>query len=270
MHQPRHRTGLHNAPEVRINPQQPHSRWIDRLAQRQQRHRQPDRYQQQLNGAAERRGPIDTIILGDSICKYIDEIRHTQVVAFPGITCIDLASMIRRNKIREMANKKVILVHCGTNDLDLDWEDTVYDICRLLVLITDQYPRAHVIWSSILPRPAPTERFNTDEVRNNIIAINNKIRERQRQLRIVTCPSHTSFHKAKYPVRRLFACDFLHLKPKGTFLLRELYRQHLIRLRDLWGIETWPVHMIPEMETRIEWNWRSKLCGDHMPNIRYE
>lgn len=209
-----------------------------------------------------KRGPVDTLILGDSIIKYVDSIRHAQVVSFPGISCSQLEQLIARNKIPELRDQEVILIHCGTNDLDQHWRDTVFNISRLLVAITDKLPNAKIIWSSILPRPARTFYHDEESVRRNIIRINKEIKKRQRHLKITTCPSHTSFHYAKSPITKLFARDYLHLKTKGTLLLRELYRQHLLRLRDLWGMETWPVNEIPQLETRIERNWLSLLCEE--------
>jgi len=158
--------------------------------------------------------------------------------------------------------KQVILIHCGTNDLDMEWQSTAFEITHLLVAISDKYPSAKLIWSTILPRPAKTKKFNKNQVRKNIIKINNAIKERQRHLPFFTLPSHTSFHNAKFPLTRLFAIDFLHLKNKGTFLLRELYRQHLLRLRSLWGMRTWPVNELPDPETIIDRNWLSLLCND--------
>jgi len=152
----------------------------------------------------------------------------------------------------------------GTNDLEAEWRTTVYNITHLMVAITDKYPNAQVIWSTILPRPAPNRWFDAEDVRLNIIDINNEMKERQRALRIYVCPSHTSFHNRRFPLKKLFAIDYLHLKDKGTFLLRELFRQHLLRLRDLWGIETWPINEIPQIETKIDRNWLALLRDDRI------
>ena len=238
----------------------PRSRWIDYLSNRQSANSQSqsDKY----NLRPYRYGPIDTVVLGDSLCKYVDKIRHTQVFAFPGINCAQMEQLVIRDKLRVLDNARVILVHIGTNDLDLEWTSTVYVICRLLTTLMDKYSRARIIWSNILPRPAPTYYFDSETVRKNIIKINNCMRTRQRHLGFFVCPSHTSFHRSRYPINKLYAIDFLHLKRKGTFLLRELYRQHLIRLRYLWGMEVWNVTDLEEMETIIDWNWNSKLCGD--------
>ena len=135
-------------------------------------------------------------------------------------------------------------------------------MCSLLTTLTSIYPQARIKWSSILPRIAPTYYFDKETVRKNIIKINNCVKTRQRHLGFYTCPSHTSFHKSKHSVSKLYAIDFLHLKRRGTFLLRELFRQHLIRLRDLWGMEVWHVSDLEEMETIIDWNWHAKLCGN--------
>ena len=214
------------------------------------------------------KGPMDTLIIGDSICKYVDKVRHSQIISFPGINCSELAQLIVRDKIPQIHNKEVIMIHAGTNDLDFDWLDTVYCITHLIFTIRDMYPNTHIIWSDILPRPARTVRHDREQVRTNIIKINNMMRSRQRHLGIAICPSHTSFHDSKYPLRKLFARDFLHLKPKGTFLLRELFRQHLIRLRGLWNLEVWPVNRLDDPETIIDRYWKESLCSDSVGQSR--
>jgi len=232
------------------------NRWIRKLQQRQR--------SKVKSNSSQRLGPIDTIVIGDSILKYVDQIRHAAVISYPGISCTELEQLIKRNKIPEMEGKAVIMIHAGTNNLDEHWRSTVFKITQLLVTTTDKFPHAKVVWSTILPRPAPTERYNKHEVRANIIKINKEMKRRQRHLRIITCPSHTSFHQAKYPVYKLFARDYLHLKPKGTILLRELYRQHLLRLRSLWGMEIWEVKDLPDPETKIDRNWLTTLCNNNI------
>ena len=254
----RHPTG----DSARRRPQGPsEGRWIERLRQRQEaaRSNTSDKYNQ-IN--ATRRGPLDTVILGDSLCKYVDEVRHAHVVAYPGITCWQMEQMITRNKIPLITGKQVIMVHVGTNDLEVLWTDTVYWICHLLTAIVDKYPHAKVVWSDILPRPARNYMYSSEEIQDNIIKINKEVSLRQKHLRYYVCPSHTSFHKAKKPIKKLFAIDYLHLKHWGTFLLRELFRQHLIRLRTIWGMPIWPANQIADPETIIEWNWHDKLCED--------
>ena len=232
--------------------------WIQRLQDRQNRAKCHI-----YHPIIVRQGPIDTVIIGDSIIKYVDQIRHSQVISYPGINCASLGQLINRNKIPELEGKKVIVAHVGTNDLNMDWRDTVYCVSHLITILVNKYPRAHIIWSNILPRPAQTAHLDRETVRKNIITVNKVMKSRQRVLGMVSCPSHTSFHHSKHPIHKLFARDFLHLKTKGTFLLRELYRQHLLRLRDLWGITTWPVNEIPDPETRIEWNWMNQLCANN-------
>jgi len=240
-------------------------RWIRKLKARQEA-KSTAKYKSTISTSSVRNGPIDTAIVGDSILKYVDQVRHSQVISYPGISCSELEQMIIRNKVRNLEGKKVILLHVGTNDLDKHWQETVYEITHLLVAVTDKYPSANVIWSNILPRPSATDNYTKDEVRRNIIKINQRIKRRQRHLKITTCPSHTSFHKAKYPKRKLFARDYLHLKPKGTLLLRELYRQHLLRLRKLWGMEVWEVKDLPDIETEIDRNWLNTLCNSRCNN----
>jgi len=251
--------------EHRRPKQKPEKGWIRQLQVKQEANRikAKDKYQNNLDFHEPiLPGPIDTIVIGDSIVKYVDQIRHTQVFSFPGIKCSELERLIVRNKIKAIEGKSVIMIHCGTNDLNQHWLSTVYEITHLIVAIADKYPNAKIVLSTILPRPARTENYNEEEVRRNIISINNALKRRQRHLNFTTVPSHTSFHKSKHPLQRLFARDYLHLKPKGTLLLRELYRQHLIRLRTIWGMRTWPVHQIQDPETIINRQWLAMLCND--------
>jgi len=245
-------------------PNRERSGWIRQLKNKQEA---KAKYNHDLNSSlassnSVKNGPIDTVIVGDSIIKYIDKVRHTSVISFPGIACGQLEQLIVRNKVRQLEGKKVILIHAGTNDLDNNWRTTVHIISKLLVSISDKYPTAKIVWSNILPRPACTTHYDKEEIRQNIIKINREMKRRQRHLKIIPCPSHTSFHTAKYPITKLFAMDFLHLKPTGTFLLRELYRQHLLRLRNLWKMETWKVQDIPDPETIIDRNWLTALCNN--------
>ena len=237
-------------------------RWINKLRARRDKIAL-DKYENSTCPTTSvRRGPVDTIILGDSIIKYVDEVRHSRVISYPGITCSELEQLIIRDKISNLSDNEVIGLHVGTNDLDMHWRSTVHEISRLLVSVTDKCPNSKVVWSNILPRPAATEHVCKEDVRTNIIKINKAIKANQRHLKVVTLPSHTSFHQSKFPTYKLFAIDYLHLKTKGTFLLRELYRQHFIRLRRLWGLAVWEVDEIPIMETIVDTNWHAKLCSN--------
>ena len=54
-------------------------------------------------------------IISDSMAKYVTNIRHTEVLVFPGININRLLNIIRTGNL--ILDKKITIIHVGTNDV---------------------------------------------------------------------------------------------------------------------------------------------------------
>ena len=55
-------------------------------------------------------------IVSDSIAKYVEGIRQTEVISFPGININQLAYKVEKGHL--VLHKKVVILHVDTNNIE--------------------------------------------------------------------------------------------------------------------------------------------------------
>lgn len=92
------------------------------------------------------------ILLSDSICKHVSHVWDLQVLAYPGSNVDDFLLRIKMNRIPEIRNSAAVIIHVGTNNLQVDSELVIMQkVFQLARLIYGKYQK-FVLISMILPR----------------------------------------------------------------------------------------------------------------------
>ena len=197
------------------------------------------------------RNLIDTAIIGDSIIRKVKKIGHCHVICYPGLHVEGLTKLIEANQCPELAGKNMIVVHVGTNSLDIPYQQLLNDFDNLFGILMHTYPRANLFWNAILPRA------DVDEAKAyKIIMINNEMRS-NRQLETIS--SVNKFHRNRVPRPELYKADKLHLNSFGVLILRNTLRHNLLRWRSSMGIHTLSALEAPYEHTSIVGNWRALI-----------
>ena len=93
-----------------------------------------------------------TFLLTDSICKHVAHIWDVDLYAYPGSNIEDFLTRIRLNKIPDLNKASNIILHVGTNNLQMETEkevaQKVFHLARVLYAKYDTV----VILSLIIPR----------------------------------------------------------------------------------------------------------------------
>jgi lysophospholipase L1-like esterase len=94
-------------------------------------------------------------ILGDSLVKNIINVPNTIVISYPGICLEKMAALVKAGKIPELRDLKMIIVHCGTNDIDdgLSYDQLMEDSLKVARELFNYNKDAQIIFSQVLPRP---------------------------------------------------------------------------------------------------------------------
>jgi lysophospholipase L1-like esterase len=91
--------------------------------------------------------------IGDSLCKWVRRVTHTDLQAIPGLKLSRTLELLRRN-ILKIDSYKVIMILIGTNDVE---ECTPKEVVQKLELVCKYIslhnPRAKLAVSAILYRP---------------------------------------------------------------------------------------------------------------------
>ena len=85
------------------------------------------------------------------MAKYVDQIRHCDVIAFPGININWLANKIQHNNI--ILDKQFTIVHVGTNDIHSLKAEEIISCFRNLISVIRQKSHTEIVMSAIIPRP---------------------------------------------------------------------------------------------------------------------
>ncbi|CAC5422083.1 unnamed protein product [Mytilus coruscus] len=153
-----------------------------------------------------------SIVISDSILKYLPEMRNTQLQAFGGLSC-ELLLRKLKNRVFTWYHFNNIIVHVGTNDLfNINtnvFEKYIRDIIHELRICN---PDCVIILSSILPRPCD---FNHSEL--FVINFNNVLKQLSSSLTNVRymASEKTFYNRVRKPINTLFSIDKLHLSTTG-------------------------------------------------------
>ena len=193
---------------------------------------------------------VDTAIIGDSIIRKVGKIGHCHVICYPGLKVDELTHLIEENKCPELAGKNHIVIHVGTNSLDIPYQRPMLSFTNLFVSIRHNYPRANIIWNCILPRGDVCEAKAY-----KIIMLNREQRSNRQQVSVISCVG--KFHKNRNPKLEMFKSDKLHLNAFGVLTLRNTIRHDLLRWRSRMGITTLSAIEAPYEPTSVLDNWRA-------------
>lgn len=101
--------------------------------------------------------PQEYVLIGDSNIRYISPTKFPTPIA--KIRCPTLQKLSEVLKNTEIPNAKKILLHLGTNDIEITTPDEFsHFISSALITITSRFPDAEVTISSILPRSDDQQR----------------------------------------------------------------------------------------------------------------
>lgn len=157
-------------------------------------------------------------IVSDSIAKYIKDVRHAEVCAFPGININRLANKIQNRHLS--LDKQFTIIHVGTNDVQSLKVDEIISAYNNLIEVVKQNSDTSIIISSILPRPVD-HHVTGDKVR----LINSKLKQLCKQRKVQYLHTFRPFLKNCQPLRELYAIkdQGLHLNLDGTRRLRQFF-----------------------------------------------
>ena len=164
------------------------------------------------------RTPVKVLILSDSIPKHVTDIRHTEVLALPGIHINQLANKIEKG--HRVLDKPISIVHVGTNDIHSMDAGAILRSFNNLISQIRRKSSTDIVMSALLPRPV-----DHGAVGEKIIYINNKLKALCKDRRVQYLHTFKPFYKGRIPLRELYAVNDrgLHLNTEGTRRLRQFY-----------------------------------------------
>lgn len=164
------------------------------------------------------RTPIKVTIISDSIPKHVTDIRHAEVVALPGIHINQLTNKIQKGHV--VLDRAISIVHVGTNDINSMNAGAMLSSFNNLISQIRIKSNTAIVMSAILPRPV-----DHGDVGDKIIYVNNELKKLCKDRRVQYLRSYRPFHKARTPLRELYAVNDqgLHLNMEGTRRLRQFF-----------------------------------------------
>lgn len=175
-----------------------------------------------------RKGEQVSLLISDSICKFIKNMNTCGVQAFPGATIQQLTMKVKLGYV-EFHSFKNIIVHVGTNDVvKCDVQQIVHKYDLLISAIQKKAPNAKIFVSSVIPRPK-----DCDELQIKLSLINAEIRLLCRQRGIYNLKTFNVFGKSNSPeFLSYYAVDKLHLSRKGTLKLAKYFEGNLLKYKN--------------------------------------
>ena len=157
-------------------------------------------------------------IVSDSIAKYVEGIRQTEVISFPGININQLAYKIDKEHL--VLDKKVVILHVGTNNIEKMETGAILSAFNNLISSIRRRSDPMIVISSILPRPKDHSSHG-DRVKN----VNKGLVQLSKDRKMRLLHTYRSFLKYCLPKREMFAINdqSLHLNTEGTRRLRQFF-----------------------------------------------
>lgn len=170
---------------------------------------------------------IKVHIISDSMAKHVTDIRHAEVIAFPGINISRLANKIQSGHLR--LDRQFTIIHVGTNDIQSHDAGAILSSYNNLITVIKQFSDTSIVMSGIIPRPVD-HQVTGDKVK----LVNNRLKQLCKQRNIKYLHTFKPFIKHCQPLRELFAVrdQGLHLNLEGIRRLRFFFINsvaHLIR-----------------------------------------
>jgi hypothetical protein len=154
----------------------------------------------------------DMLYMGDSIIKYTAGIANTQVVSYCGVTVAQLGARIYADKVPYINDKKLILVHVGTNNVEYNTSAQILDQMQFLIsTLRHKVPEVKIAMGHILHRTK--DYLQTEETISNV---NNSLEMLKDEWNIQTLPVIKKFTYYCAPVDYYYAVDGIHLNREGV------------------------------------------------------
>lgn len=152
------------------------------------------------------------------MAKYVDQIRHAEVLAFPGININRLVQKIQNRHI--CLDRQYSIIHVGTNDIQFLDVGAILSSYNNLISVIRQHSRSIIVMSSIIPRPID-HHITGDKVK----LVNTRLKALCKERNVQFLHTFRPFLRNCQPVRELFAIKDrgLHLNLEGTRRLRQFF-----------------------------------------------
>ena len=184
--------------------------------------------EQQLQKAEEEEtSAIRVAILSDFIAKYVDNIRHCEVIAFSSININALTHKIQTRNL--ILDREFTILHVGTNNIETKNAGEILSCYNNLISVIRQINNTKIIISAILPRP-----IDHSSLGDRVKLVNTKLKPLCRERNVQFLHTFRPFLKNCQPIRELYAVNDqgLHLNLEGVRRLRQFFINsvaHLIK-----------------------------------------
>lgn len=178
-------------------------------------------------------GEQDTVaIVGDSILQGVHSIRNAIVRSYRGDTIEDITNHVKAGRANSIFNKKVVILHVGTNDVcTLEITQMLQDLKCLIQEVRYWLPEAIICYSGIIPRP----RDYTD-TQFQIWNFNTEVKRMSQFWNIRYLPTPRIFTRYGAPRYIMYRDDDLHPSDTGADRLGWYYAKYIARFREELGI----------------------------------
>ena len=85
------------------------------------------------------------------MAKHVADIRHAELLAFPGINISRLSNKIQSGHL--VLDKHFTVIHVGTNDIQSLDAGAIISSYNILITVVRQFSSTSIVMSSIIPRP---------------------------------------------------------------------------------------------------------------------
>ena len=161
----------------------------------------------------------NVLIIGDSILKQVGHVRNAVVRSYRGDTIEDLNHHLQNDGEQLLYNKKIIVIHAGTNDLySLTIEEMLEDLETLVKTILEKSNTwvYCVAFSAILPRP---KDYWTSLMK--IRKFNAAVKASEDTIGIRFLRTWRPFSRKHLPRKFMFKRDALHPSDKGAMRMSQ-------------------------------------------------
>jgi lysophospholipase L1-like esterase len=157
------------------------------------------------------------LLVSDSIMKWVKEIAHLEIKAYPGLKLASALARIRTNDI-DCSNHEGIILALGSNDISskTDKREIFRMTIAIVTFLKQTFPEMRIALMFIIPRPGDKNAL-TDEKR---CEVNTIIRSWCRRQRITYIYTWRAISVNQQLNLALYAQDKIHLNRGGILAIR--------------------------------------------------
>jgi hypothetical protein len=184
-------------------------------------------------------------LVGDSLCKWVREVKHLQVQSSPGLT-LSPAFVKLCDGTFNIAGFETLLFMCGTNDFENEssrtpppsTEEIIATITTkmgaIITLLKKSIPRTKIAISMILPRP----KDKTVKLEKDRMEVNKALKSLCKREKVVFLNTYKAVSVRGHVDPNCFAGDNLHLNHNGIAgMKRFLTGATAMLLKDTKGVD---------------------------------